>query len=109
MKRLLVAVLLGALFLALAGCAPPAEGTRITIPDETKAYQVKYDRSGLTTCELPSQEVTITRNTYWESSLGSQGSIRFDISEVSVSNYGSCETTKGVFISDETLNDLIGN
>lgn len=106
MKRLQWAVTLTIVFLALVGCTPK-EGTKVMIPNDTKAFQVKWDRSGLTTCNLPTQEVTVTRNTYWESTMGSAGSVRINISEVSLSNYGSCDSTKSVFIKDETLNDLI--
>lgn len=88
----------------LASCAPvnaTLEGKWVTLPNEgVPALQVKPDRSGLDSCRLPgSQPGRIGRQTYWESSMGSQGSIRTDLYEVDgVADTGSCDPMRPVFI-----------
>lgn len=95
--------------LLLSACAPeaPKVGSIVKIPDETTAYQVKPDRTGLDSCSLPEQEVEVTRNTHWDTLLGSAGYDRMFISEITTSDNGDCDKFRSVFIEDETLNKLI--
>jgi hypothetical protein len=109
MKRYLTitTVLLIAVFL-LSACSSdaPKVGTVVTIPEGTNAYQVKQDRTGLTSCSLPAQDIVVSRNTYWETLMGSAGSEVVYISQVTVTNRGSCNI-RSIFIKDEVLNGLI--
>lgn len=104
--------LMMAAMIFLASCAPvnaTLEGKRVTLPNEgIPALQVKVDRSGLDSCRLPGPQTgTIGRQTYWESSMGSQGSIRTDLYEVDeVASMGSCDPMRPVFVEAEEAGRL---
>lgn len=96
----------------LASCGPvnsTLEGKSIFLPkDGVSALQVKLDRSGLDSCRLPgSQSGKIGRQTYWESSMGSQGSIRTDLHQIDeITDMGSCDPMRPVFIKTKDAGNL---
>lgn len=96
----------------LASCAPvnaTLEGKSVMLPkDGISALQVKVNRGGLDSCALPgSQSGKIGRQTYWESSMGSQGSLRTDLYELDeITNTGSCDPTRPIFIKVEDASKL---
>jgi len=103
---IVLVILIAAILLSGCSSDAPTIGTVVTIPEGTNAYQVRQDRAGLTSCSLPTQDVVVSRNTYWETLMGSAGSEVVYISQVTVTNRGSCDI-RSIFIKDEVLNRLI--
>lgn len=104
---LLSVMLIGVFATSCGPQAAPEIGQKVSIPENTEALQVKQDKTGTEPCTLPAQEIEITRNTYWKTFLGStEGYSTTPMSEVTVTNYGTCDKTRDVLILDEVLLEL---
>lgn len=96
---------LGLLF--IASCAPKSlEGITYLLPEGGfEALQVNGGR--LVSCRVGgNQKAKVTRETYYDASLGSAGSERTDLLEVSVSDRGSCNRPGGVFLKRKEAKKL---
>ena len=100
-----------ALIFITAGCMPGKSlaGATLQIPAVgVPAWQIKSDRSGHDNCQIGGgQQARVTRETYWSPNTGASGdNLSTDLVEIDVTNPGSCDSIRPIFLTRKTASKL---